>query len=384
TFFLKHALVPVPPAEAEGYFIRTQSIAPAELETTQLSRFEEGAIVLADVQDLSEKAAEAIAAYLKHGGGIIIFPGPHTDTAAWNAQLYQKQRILPAALGQAHGQADQQEQFFTLSDKNLEHPIAAIWKDKGAGSPTAARFYRAFELIEEAAKGAQPKASGNDGAGEARVVLRYSDGKPAVMERPWGTGRVILFSSTANTAWNDLAVRPGVYIPLMYRTLGAIVERQDEGLNVRVGQKFVYRAAAEQLGKDAVVTRPGKEQGREGEQGGKDARKIEMQGSAPVLQFDETDLAGGYAAAIAAEPAMTVKFAAQADPAESSLEEISAEQLNQLREVADVIEWSPGMQIETAIETERVGAELWLPIAVAALVLASAETLLAHWFSRSK
>ena len=73
--------------------------------------------------------------------------------------------------------------------------------------------------------------------GPPALVLSYADGQPAVMERTWGYGRVIQFSSTADSAWNDLCIRP-IFVPLMHRILGAIVTRQDEHLNLRVGAQL--------------------------------------------------------------------------------------------------------------------------------------------------
>ena len=68
-----------------------------------------------------------------------------------------------------------------------------------------------------------------------------------LMERPWGAGRVLLFASTANTAWNDLPVRPA-FLPLLYRALGSVVGRQDERFNVPVGGRFVLPVEADALG----------------------------------------------------------------------------------------------------------------------------------------
>jgi len=48
------------------------------------------------------------------------------------------------------------------------------------------------------------------------VLARYDDGHPALLERRSGSGRVLMWTSSIDTFWNDLAVRP-VYLPLMHR-----------------------------------------------------------------------------------------------------------------------------------------------------------------------
>jgi hypothetical protein len=206
-------------------------------------------------------------------------------------------------------------------------------------------------------------------------VLKYADGAPAVMERPWGLGRVVLFSSTADTAWNDLPVRLA-FVPLLHRTLGAIVSRQDEGLNIRVGEKFARRVAPEFLDKDVTFFPPRQTTVR-------DLRRVEMVHGWPAVQFEQTDLAGLYDAKIA-EPALVMKFAAQSDPGESSLDELSPAQLNTLKDVANVVNWTPNMSLKGLVEQGRTGLEFWLPILIACLALAAVETFLGQWFSRSK
>ena len=97
----------------------------------------------------------------------------------------------------------------------------------------------------------------------------------------------------------------------------------------------------------------------------------------------DTDLAGLYDAKIA-DPTLTMKFAAQSDPGESSLDELSPAQLKTLKDVANVVVWTPNMSLKSLAEKGRTGLEFWLPIIIACLALAGVETFLGQWFSRSK
>jgi hypothetical protein len=203
---------------------------------------------------------------------------------------------------------------------------------------------------------------------------------------------VILFNSTADTKWNTLAVHPGLYVPLIYRTLGAIVQRQDESLNLRVGQPLTFRMSPDLLGRDVSISRP--EQQKEKTPGQSDARqavpdlrKVEMIHGMPLLQYEDTSLAGRYTAKVAHDSGgeAAIQFAAQADPAESQLPTLNGNDLKGLEDVATVIHWPPaGATLEQLVAKERVGTELWLYLAVPALILAAAEVFLAQWFSRAK
>ena len=196
------------------------------------------------------------------------------------------------------------------------------------------------------------------------------------MERPWGLGRVVLFSSTADTAWNDLPVRPS-FVPLIHRTLGSIVARQDESLNLKVGEKFSRRVGPEFLDKDAMFFKPRQRDAA------RDLRRIAMVNGWPAVQYDQTDFAGAFDVSVA-DPPLSLKFATQPDSAESSLEELSPAQLTTLKDVARVIPWTPNISLKGYAEKERSGLEFWLPIVVLVLVLAGVETFLGQWFSRSK
>ena len=209
-----------------------------------------------------------------------------------------------------------------------------------------------------------------------KAILRFTDGSIALAERALGLGRVVMFASTADTAWNDFAVRPA-FVPLLHRTLGTLIQRHDEGANVRVGAQFARRLTADLLHKDAAVMAPGAASGT------RDLRRVELVNDTPVLTYETTDKAGIYEISIA-DPPTVIKFAAQPDPSESSMAELPAEEVNALGQVAAVQRWNPTLNLREWVEKARIGAEYWLPILILVLALAALETFLAQYFSRSK
>lgn len=376
-FFLRHAFQPVPLAEASQYFIKTTTIVAPEIPNVRFDDFD--AVVLAGVAEFPVNMVAALEQYLRRGGGLMIFPGPGTQASSFNDLLVAKHKLLPATFGQLRGQADRDDQYFALQNKDYTHPLVEIWSDPGAGTLASARFYRFFELVPVPWQAPSlTNVTEASEAGEPRVVLRFADGIPALMERAYGLGRIIQFGSTANTAWNDLAVRPA-FLPLMHRALGAMVQHQDERLNVRVGDRFVMRLPNEQLGKDVVVVQPG-----DPRTAPRDLQRVELAQGLPTLAYESTDYGGVYEAAISGDVTHTIKFAAQPDAAESNLDELSVEQFKALEGSAQVIRWKPGMLLRELVDKERLGTEFWVPLLLAALLLAVSETILAQWFSRTK
>lgn len=388
TFFLGHALVPVSADESEQYYVKTSTIAPADMGGTRFDDFD--TVVLANVADFSADTAAALENFVKRGGGLLIFPGAKVNAAFYNQQLATARKLLPATFGEPRGDASQDERFLTFQSKGYDHPIVALWNDNAAGTLASAKFFRTFELnLLAAPAGDAGEKAGKRESGKTasstntlaslaapKAILRFSDGSIAMAERALGLGRVVMFASSADTAWNDLAVRPA-FVPLLHRTLGTLIQRHDEGANVRVGAQFARRLTADLLHKDAVVMAPGAAAGT------RDLRRVELVNDTPVITYDATDKAGIYEISVA-EPATVLKFATQPDPSESSMAELPAEEVNALGQVAAVQRWNPTLNLREWVEKARVGAEYWLPILIAVLALAALETFLAQYFSRAK
>jgi hypothetical protein len=387
TFFLRNALQPVAPSDLENYYVKVTVLNAPDLPTAQFDDFD--AVYLCNVADTSAKVANDLADYVKRGNGLVVFPGDRTITSFYNDAFYKQRPMLPSPFGEPTGDDSQQAIAFHLKASGLTSPIATLWNDPESGNLSSARFFKAIALtdpgVQGSGSGVQKKVNSSSPNPEPRtpnpsiasVVLRFADNTPAMMERTYGRGRVIEFASTADTKWNDLPVRPGLFVPLMYRTLGALVARQDEALTMPVGEKLSYRVGADLLGHDVVFTPPG-------DKPDKSAGRIDMVDGAPTLSFDGTNAAGAYDAMIGTgDEATHIRFAAQPDTAESNLADINQPMIDDLTKVATVVNY-PDPQLEQKISKARLGTELWLPLAIAALACAVAETFLADWFSRSR
>jgi hypothetical protein len=326
------------------------------------------------VPDIAPKTVETLADYVKRGYGLIVFPGNRILPQFYNNELYTKLQMLPSPYGDARGDEKDQEKGFHLKGTGLTHPIATLWSDPESGNLGTPKFYKAFALTP-AAKDARQKET--NGVGVPDVILSFADGQPYIMERSFGRGRVIQFASSADTQWGELPVRPGLFVPLMHRALGRLVARQDEALTVDVGNPFAYRMGADVLGRDVIFLPPGAD-------AEKSAGQVEMVDGVPMLRFDQTNVGGAYDAQIGTDADAThVRFAAQPDPAESELAELGEAQKAELGKGATVVNY-PDPNLEAMFAKSRLGTELWLPLAILAVMCAIGETFLADWFSRSR
>ena len=358
TFYLRNAFAPVDPTLAAGFYIEPVVVTAAEFATMRLDSF--AAVVLANVADFSQATATAVDQYVRRGGGLIIFPGPLTNPRFYNDELAGRYDLLPATLGPVTTAVDD-EHAFHFQAKNYEHPLVALWNDPAAGTLASARFRKAFQL--------QPT-----GQPVAPVVVRFDDGRPVLVERTVGQGRVVQFASTANSAWNDLPARPA-FVPLLHRTLGALLAQRNKAINIPVGDRFVYRIPDEVVGRDASLTHGEKWQ---------QSLRVERVDDQPVWTSGEIDWAGAYDLTLPTDPPRRLKFAAQADPRESRLDPLTAGQLAQLGSVATIVRWQPDTAWKQGGPAATGGGEIWRVLVWLALALAVVELALGQFFSEPK
>mgnify|MGYP003321360363 FL=1 len=351
TFFLREALAPVPPAERSSYPVKPRVVSGSNLEAEALDRYE--AVVLANVADVSLAFADRLARFVEKGGGLVVFPGGNFRPESYNALLYRRHGLLPASFVPREGDIGPRTRSLIPAETN---PLS-LERDLLAGVK-----FRQIQRLQL-------------GEGDYRVNLRYDDGQPALVESNYGQGKVFVFTSSADLAWNDFAVRPA-YVPFVSRVLGGIVPSRENNLNVAAGDPVRYRLDARLVGRDATVY--------ELEDPESLGRLTELSGDDwfSLLEFDRTDRAGPYQVTIAGEPEPLL-FSVRPSERESSVALLGDEQLARLGDSVTVSRWASNGKA-ASLEMDRQGAELWWPLLLVVIALAAVEMTLAQWFSRSK
>lgn len=348
TFFLRHALVPVSGEERERYPVRAEVISPFDLSEVTLADYD--LIVFANVAEFAFEVAAELQRFVVEGGGLAILPGANVRTEFYNTVLHTEHGLLPAKLIEDDTEASWRMEPSEFNPLGLERDVLS-----------EARVQRRYQL----------ELSGKGSA--QRVAMRYQDGAPALLESDQGLGKVFLFTSTADLAWNNLAIQPG-FVPFINRLLGAVVQNRAGQVNLAAGQPLHQRVDPALAGREATVAEVDDPQslGR--------LTTIETEEDATILAFAETDRAGAYQVTIEGE-ATPVLFATQAHRRESTVDLLRAEQLSRLDDSLEVIPWRGE---GTSLQVVRQGSELWLPLLLGVLALAVVELGLAQWFSRSK
>lgn len=270
-------------------------------------------VVLANVARLEDAAATALVEHVKAGGGLLLTMGDQVDVEWYNRALAD---VLPAPLRGAKGQALLDDanvaEVLSLTRFRLEHPVL---RGLAAGDtdelPGLGRVRtHTLMLLEPSSEAARD------------VVMRFSNGAPALLERAVGDGRVMLLATSVDRDWSDLAIRPG-FLPLFRQValyLGGVLDEGGPRI-LRVGEARQIRVAR---GTQEVEVEPPRGP----------RQRLRVEPGAQDVTFRGTDRPGLYRVFFRVEGGeprerTDERFTVLIDPAESDLTRAAPETLEQ-------------------------------------------------------
>jgi hypothetical protein len=224
-FFLEAAL------HAGGSNFSVTTVLPDDLGNRDLASY--GAVFMANVARPTPAAAAAVTRYVENGGGLFISVGDRVDADSWNQTM---KAVLPQPLGlkrsasalpgtRPEGETVDLRPAERLAPIDRRHPLLAAFPARGEGLASA-RFFQ-FLLLAPVAE-----------APGRRIVLRYENGAPALVDAEVGRGRVLLLTTSVDREWTDLPIRPG-FLPLIQEAARylAAAPTGDATASVTVGGK---------------------------------------------------------------------------------------------------------------------------------------------------
>ncbi len=330
--------------------VETTVIPPAELPHRRLAEY--ACVVMANVAEPSELWADRLTRYVEDGGGLIVFPGPLTDADSWNAAWGDG--LMPARLGEvvevpegsALGRLDGSHPVFAGLDRALD--------------PRRLRVER-FYAIEEP---------------QGPVLARLREG-PLLVERRFGAGSVLQFTTAADLEWGNLPARP-FFLPMLHQMVYYVGRPGRAPAEVTVGTPYALKLPADAAGARVAFYGPGDDEEplaiREAEP---------ADGGARVL-FEQTHRPGFYRADWEqGERAHGRLFAVNTEPDQSRTERLDPEQARAVlgarhARVVDDVE-----DLARVVRREREGLPLWNYLLAAALALAVVESFVGNaWLKR--
>jgi len=198
------------------------SINPTELDPYRV-------VIVNDASGMSQGLAAGLKNFVERGGGLIIAAGKHTDAGDFN-------RLLGATAPAQLGEAVQSRGYALMSQVKMDHPIFSAFARSGRLTSTRVYGYH--------------RATPKEGA---LTLAALDDGSPIVIEGSAGRGKVLLLTTTLDTAWNDLPLTP-LFLPLVRQMLEYLSGREAASYYA-IGQAF--SAPADTDGSLPAIDSPG-------------------------------------------------------------------------------------------------------------------------------
>ncbi len=302
--------------------------------------------VLVDARPPSGAVARELERRVRQGAGLFVVLG---ERSAWP----EASDLVPGAIGAVVDHPN--VRGGTLGFVDYSHPVFEIFATPHSGDLTAARVFRYRRV--EAAEG---------------VRARFDDSGPALVERRLDRGAVLVWTSTLDTSWNDLALKP-VFVPFVHQTMKWLAHYVEPRSFFRVGEALDVGAVAGALRarpEDLVCVTPR-------------GRRVVLgaDGSSGPLLFTEPGF--HQVRTLRGESGEMVILAVDVDTVESDLTPLDPEELVAAASGRPVsaAAVAPGAGEVPVGELERRQA-LWRYLVVAGLLLLVTETLVANRLPR--
>jgi Aerotolerance regulator N-terminal/von Willebrand factor type A domain len=162
----------------------------AELTPDELASYR--VVALLSTRGVERRVRDAVIARVQQGAGLLLAAGPDLDAGVISG-LTDWAPALTIKPDEGIGASNNQS--LTLAVTDLRHPI-----------------FRPFGALAANLGQVRVERTWRVSADGWTVVARFSNGAPALMERPLGQGRVLLFASDLDRRWNDFPLHPA-FVP---------------------------------------------------------------------------------------------------------------------------------------------------------------------------
>ena len=193
-YFIEQVLKP------SGGLVTPVDLRTASADVLNSDLYETGVLIVDGGVELTQARLASLERYISSGGGVLVFLGEGVDPAVYGHAFFSD--VFGCSITARRGMPDRKTSFHRIDQVDYEHPVFRFdGRSAESMSTSAARFYASYAV--KADRG-------------ARVIARFMDGTPAILEGRSGSGRALLVASDVNTGWSNLALR-SAFVPFMHR-----------------------------------------------------------------------------------------------------------------------------------------------------------------------
>lgn len=222
-FYLELALSPSPESP---FAVTTQDVS--KLTAKEISAA--SVVIFADVNEVSTAIRTALTDFLKRGGGILFTPGNTVDPKKFKKSFAS---LLPCNLRRViiKTTKDGKTREAGLSKVDYSHPVFEVFLRPHNGDFSNLRFKKYWEVSDSQL---------------SRVLARYDDGRPAIIEKPRLKGISMMWLSPVSKSWSNLPSR-AIYLPLLHQCIRYLALRKASKTSYLVGDLLPKPAEGEKL-----------------------------------------------------------------------------------------------------------------------------------------
>lgn len=374
TDFLEIALSPHQNISTNATF--KDVIHPTVIEETKFNEralLDQQIVILANVERLNGNQLKHLRQHIEQGAHLIIFPGPDIDLNWYDKELYLQAKGLLPARPIGFGHLDNHSPPARLINQLHTHP-ATLYFNEARGMSlrdiTITHWQKYHDLPDD-----------------TRVLLSLENGDPFLLEKTYGKGTVLLFSTTATAQWSNLPLQP-VFVPLMQRLITHLATKNTPAPYHLSGSELQYNLTENQAAQPLHIIDPLNQPHpltinlpQKLNTSKKDTPTL----SSPNIQYQQTFLPGIYQLREANHPENPPlkQFAFNPDPAESNLQTLSPEQVQTISERLDATYANDYNDYQKHDRQRRFGAEIWQPLLFLVLALLFGEVFLQQRIARA-
>ncbi|MBT3296181.1 MAG: VWA domain-containing protein [Verrucomicrobia bacterium] len=326
---------------------KARSVSWLSLPSQDLKTFD--VVILSDVPEITAGLAQQLRDYVKAGNGLIWFGGDNTKTAVWNKRSAMKGgSLLPGVIGTVTGMSDAKGAGRPLDPILPAHPVCRPLRSLPKDLLSETRFHKLLAI--------EPLSS-------STVVLNLSgSATPLLLEHSIGRGHVFMFATSANPAWNNMALTPA--FPMLLQQMVTYLTGREFETSQSVGGSLLLSYPDRPDANDGVFETPSG-----------DLIRVPVREHAGqyVAVLDQARESGFYVARVSVQ-APGQPIAVNVDTQESDVRclEIADAQAS-LDATGVTVTASPTEMIDAV----RTGYEFWRALMIACLVVLVMESVLA-------
>lgn len=386
SFYLNFALDPTGDGQ---YGNKPDVISYEHLEEVNFEAYD--VVILANVGEFQMTAGpdggsgygqmDALAKYVRSGGGLAIFTGDRVNPAFYNGPFYDRGKgLCPMQIAAPAGDAQKKAKFVRLSPKSIANEsVMRTFQGSRSQFTQLVRFY-AYTPIDQSGSSVQKTSAET---GPMRVLARFDDTdasvrhSPAIVAQAYGQGEVMMICTSADKEWTDWP-KDLTYLSFVNDMVEYLSRQGGRDFTALTGRQINYTVAAEKASAKVTLQTPAFP--------AEDVIVMEGQRleTGRVISYENPRHMGIYQLELnLTDEKQTVLFARNTDPLEGRLDRITEKELQgQLPLKFEYRDRLIPAGTETATAAEK--QEYWKAALAAMLLILAAEVFLAQRFGHYK